>query len=130
GLMRPSADGLSIAGATPTGRGVVELNGADNVTIDGDNPNTGGTNRNLTIQSTATNITAFTSVIRIALATSVVTSADNDTFKNLNLVGNATGRNVSGATSTTGSDHPVYGVLATAGASTVSATTAPLAMAA
>ena len=44
-LIRPSADGVTVAGATPTGRGVIELNGADNVTIDGDNPNTGGTNR-------------------------------------------------------------------------------------
>ena len=127
-LIRPTNDGVTIAGTTPTGRGVIELNGADNVTIDGDNPNTGGTNRNLTIQSTATNTTAFTSLVRIALATSVVTSADNDTIKNLNLVGNATGRNASGITSTTGSENTVYGVLATAGASTVSATTAPSAI--
>ena len=127
-LIRPSADGVTVAGATPTGRGVIELNGADNVTIDGDNPNTAGTNRNLTIQSTATATTAFTSLVRIALATSVVTSADNNTIKNLNLVGNATGRNITGATSTTGSENTVYGVIATAGASTVAATTAPAAV--
>jgi hypothetical protein len=45
----PLADGLTISGPTVTGRGLIELNGADNVTIDGDNPNTVGTNRNLTI---------------------------------------------------------------------------------
>jgi hypothetical protein len=127
-LIQPSADGVTVAGTTPTGRGVIELNGADNVTINGDNPNTAGTNRNLTIQSTATNTTAFTSLVRIALATSVVTSADNNTIKNLNLIGNATGRNITGATSTTGSENTVYGVIATAGASTVAATTAPSAI--
>src|SRR5437764_3610923 len=52
-LIRPSADGVTVTGTTPTGRGVIELNGADNVTINGDNPNTGGTNRNLTITSHA-----------------------------------------------------------------------------
>jgi len=129
-LIRPTVDGVTISGASATGRGIIELNGSDNVTIDGDNPNTGGTNRNLTIQNIATSTTAFTSLVRIALATSVVTSADNVTIKNLNLVGNATGRNISGATSTTGSENTVYGVLATAGASTVSATTAPSAIAA
>ena len=41
-LIQPSADGVSISGASPTGRGVIELNGADNVTINGDNPSTGG----------------------------------------------------------------------------------------
>src|SRR5947208_2715709 len=30
-LIRPSADGVTITGTTPTGRGVIELNGADNV---------------------------------------------------------------------------------------------------
>ena len=127
-LIRPTADGVTVAGTTPTGRGVIELNGADNVTINGDNPNTGGTNRNLTIQNTAGNTVNFTSVIRIALATSVVTTADNVTIKNLNLTGNATGRNITGATGTTGTENATFGVLATAGASTTSATTAPAAI--
>src|SRR3954469_4296888 len=52
-LVRPTADGVAVRGPTVTGRGLIELNGADNVTIDGDNPNAGGTNRNLTIQNTA-----------------------------------------------------------------------------
>jgi hypothetical protein len=66
------------------------LNGASNVTIDGDNPNTPGTNQNLTIQNTATSTTTYTSVVRIALATSGRSHADNDTIENVNLVGNAT----------------------------------------
>ena len=64
-LMRPTADGLTVAGPSVQGRGLIELNGADNVTIDGDNPNTGGTNRNLTLQNTAANTVTFVSVIRI-----------------------------------------------------------------
>jgi len=128
-LIRPTVDGVTIAGPTTTGRGLIELNGADNVTIDGDNPNTAGTNRNLTITNTAANTVAYSSVIRIALATTIVTSADNNTFKNLILNGNATGRNVAGTTSTIGSENTTYGVLATGGASTVSATTAPTAIA-
>ena len=125
--IRPLADGLTISGPTVTGRGLIELNGADNVTIDGDNPNTAGTNRNLTIQNTAANTVTYTSVIRIALNTTGVTSADNVTIRNLNLLGSATGRNVSGATSTTGTENTTYGILASANAS--GATAAPAAQA-
>lgn len=86
-LIRPVNDGVSISGNPAGGLGVVQLNGASNVTIDGDNPNTPGTNQDLTIQNTATNTTTFSSVVRITLATS---GADNDTIENLNLVGIAT----------------------------------------
>jgi len=56
----PGTDGVSISCATPAGRGVIELNGADNVTIDGDNPNTAGTNRDLSIINTAAATTTYT----------------------------------------------------------------------
>ncbi len=127
-LIRPTNDGVTIAGPTVAGRGLIELNGADNVTIDGDNPNSMGTNRNLTIQNTAANTVNFASVIRIALAATVVTSADNCTIRNLNVVGNATGRNVAAATSTAGTENTTFGIVATSGASTVAATTAPAAI--
>ncbi|MGC2235789.1 MAG: hypothetical protein WA584_06485 [Pyrinomonadaceae bacterium] len=126
--IRPTNDAVTVAGATATGRGLIELNGADNVTIDGDNAGTGGTNRNLTLQNTAANTIAFNSVIRIALATTIVTSADNVNIRNLNILGNATGRNTAATASTAGSENASYGVLATGGASTVSATTAPTAI--
>jgi hypothetical protein len=125
----PLVDAATISGTPATGFGVIQLNGADNVTINGDNPNSAGINRNLTMQSTSAATTAFTSLVRIALAATIVTSADNDTVKNLNLIGNATGRNIAGATSTTGSENTTYGVIATGGASTVAATTAPAALA-
>ena len=127
-VIRPMNDGVTVAGPTVAGRGLIELNGADNVTIDGDNPNTGGTNRNLTLQNTAANTVNFTSVIRIALAATIINLADNDIFRNLNIVGNSTGRNIATATSTTGTENTTFGILAGPGASTVSTTTAPAAI--
>ena len=126
-MIRPVNDGVSISGNPASGLGVVQLNGASNVTIDGDNPNTPGINRDLTIQNTATNTTTFGQVVRIALATAGNNHADNDTIKNLNLIGNATGRNINTATSTTGSENTTYGFLAGGGASTTAgATPAPI----
>lgn len=128
-LIRPTVDGVTVSGATATGRGLIELNGADNITIDGDNPNTPGINQNLTINDTATPIVTFTSVIRIALATTIVTSADNNSFKNLNIIGSSPGRNISGATSTTGSENTTFGIFVGPGASTVDPTAPPAAIA-
>ncbi len=125
-LIRPTANGLTVSGASATGRGLIELNGADNVTIDGDNPNSAGTNRNLTIQNTAANTVTFASVIRIALNITTVTSADNNIFRNLNIVGNATGRNIGTATTTTGTENTTFGIFSGPNAS--GATTAPTAI--
>lgn len=72
--------------ATPTtNRGLIELNGADNVTIDGDDPATPGV-RNLTFQmATSTNITA---IIRLSsTSTTGTTGASNNTVKNCILIG-------------------------------------------
>lgn len=125
-LIRPTADGLTVSGASAQGRGLIELNGADNVTIDGDNPNSGGTNRNLTIQNTAASTTTFTSVIRLAMNITSVISSDNNTFRNLNIVGSATGRNIGTATTTTGSENTTFGIFSGPNAS--GATTAPTAI--
>jgi len=127
-LIRPTADGVVITGNSAVGRGIIELNGADSVTIDGDNPNTGGINRNLTIQNTSLNTNAYTSVVRLALST-LVTTGNNITVKNAVILGSATGRNVAAATSTVGSEFTTYGILMGGGASTVAATTAPSAIA-
>ncbi|HJQ97613.1 MAG TPA: hypothetical protein VJ826_04810, partial [Candidatus Polarisedimenticolaceae bacterium] len=124
--IRPLVDGVTISGPTVTGRGLIELNGADNVTIDGDNPNSGGTNRNLTIANTATATIVANSVIRIATVATTVTSADNITIKNLIINGNVTGGNSSLITSTTGSSGISFGIFAGGGAT--AATTAPAAL--
>ncbi len=120
-LIRPVNDGVSVSGNPAGGLGVIQLNGASNVTIDGDNPNTAGTNRNLTVRNTASNTTTFNSVIRIALATTAATAANNDTIKNLIVLGSATGRNVTGASTTTGSEYTTYGILASAGSTGLTA---------
>lgn len=121
----PLADGVTISGPTVTGRGLIELNGADSVTIDGDNPNTAGTNRNLTITNTAAVTVNLTSVIRIAVIAAVPT-ADNNTFRNLNINGSATGRNAAANTSTTASENSSFGIYAGGLATTATAAPAPL----
>lgn len=122
----PSVDGVTISGSTTTGRGLIELKGADNVTINGDNPLTLGTNRNLTITNTATNTTTLTSVIRIANAATVVTSSDNISILNCILNGSATGRNIAAATSTSASENNTFVIYAggNGGATAIDAPTA------
>ncbi|HRK83171.1 MAG TPA: MopE-related protein, partial [Saprospiraceae bacterium] len=127
-LIRPTADGVTVSGPTVTGRGLIEFNGADNVTLDGDNPNSAGINRNLTITNTAANTVNYTMVVRVAVATSTITSADNIVIKNCNVNGSGTGRNISSANSSTGTENTTYGIYAGGGASTSSQTTAPSAI--
>ncbi len=126
-LLRPVNDGVTIAGPTVTGRGLIELNGADNITIDGDNPNTSGINKNLTITNTAATTVTFTSVIRIATST-LITTANNVTIKNCNLNGSGNSFNVSGNTSFTATQAGTNVIFAGAGASTAAVTTAPSAL--
>ncbi|HRF40981.1 MAG TPA: hypothetical protein PK198_19455, partial [Saprospiraceae bacterium] len=102
---------------------MIEFNGADNVTLDGDNPNSAGINRNLTITNTAANTVNYTMVVRVAVATSTITSADNIVIKNCNVNGSGTGRNISSANSSTGTENTTYGIYAGGGASTSSQTT-------
>ncbi|MEZ4822375.1 MAG: hypothetical protein R2942_08105 [Ignavibacteria bacterium] len=95
--IRPTNDNVVVSGPTLTGRGLIELNGADNVTINGSNPNSGGTNRNLTIQNTADTLITFTSCIRTATST-LITNVDNNSIVNCILAGSGVGRNVLGNT--------------------------------
>src|SRR6218665_1967525 len=107
----PIADNITVSCATGAGRGVIELKGADNVTIDGDNPNTAGTNRNLSIINTSAATINYSSCIRIANAANV-TSTDNIIIRNCILTGSASGRNASGNTSTTGPENTTFGIVA------------------
>jgi uncharacterized repeat protein (TIGR01451 family) len=125
-IIRPSVDAVTVSGTTVGGRGLIELNGADNVVIDGDNPNTAGTNRDLTLQNTAAATTTFTSVYRIALNTTTVTSANGNNVINTHILGSAVGRNIAAATSQTGSEFTTFGILVGGGAT--GATTAPSAI--
>jgi GEVED domain len=88
--LRPQGGNWTIAGTITGSRGIIELSGADNVTIDGDDPNTAGA-RNLTIgfASTAATITAC---VRISSnSTSGADGANNNTVKNCILIGNRSG---------------------------------------
>jgi hypothetical protein len=127
-LIRPVNDGVSIGGNPAQGFGVVQLNGASNVTIDGDNPNSLGINRDLTIQNSAPNTQTFGSVVRIALATAVTNHADSCTIKNLDIIGSSPGRNISTPTSTSGSENTTFGLFAGPGASSTDPTLPPVAI--
>ncbi len=87
-LVKPSGGNRTInSAATPDAtRGIIELNGADNVTIDGDDPGTAGA-QNLTIQS-ATSTSTGVACVRISSSSTLGTDgADNVTVKNCIIVG-------------------------------------------
>ncbi|MBS1581298.1 MAG: hypothetical protein JST66_03765, partial [Bacteroidetes bacterium] len=109
--IHPSVAGVSISGASVGGRGLIELNGADNVTLDGAVGGV-GSSRDLTITNTATNTTTYTSVVRLAVLASTQTSADGNIIRNCVLNGSATGRNGSANTSTNGSENTTFGIYA------------------
>ncbi|MES2779154.1 MAG: BNR-repeat neuraminidase N-terminal domain-containing protein [Bacteroidota bacterium] len=112
-LVRPVNDGLIVGYTGVQGRGVIELNGADSVTIDGDNPFTAGINRNLTLTNAATATTTFTSVIRVATDVAApYTDANGIVIKNVIINGSAAGRNLAGVTSAAGSENTTFGIMA------------------
>ncbi len=111
-LIRPTSDGVSVSGNPVTGFGVIQLNGADNVTIDGDNPNTSGTNRDLTVNNTTTATVIANSAIRIATSATVpYNTNDGNTIKNCILNGNVTGGNISSITGTSTSSNSSFGII-------------------
>ena len=87
--IKPAGNVTVNSAAIPTtNRGLIELNGADNVTIDGDDPATAGV-RNLTFQvALSASTTIITSVIRISSSNTLGTGgANNNTVKNCVIVG-------------------------------------------
>ena len=85
-LIKPSGGSFTITTTTPvSNKGIIELRGADNVTIDGDDPNTAG-NQNLTI-TYGTTATTIAAVIRMGSA-STTDGATNDTVRNCIITGN------------------------------------------
>ncbi len=95
--IRPSGGNYTInSAATPTAnRGVIELSGADNVTIDGDDPLVSGT-RNLSIVAATSTNTGVTAVRLSSASTAGTDGANNVTVRNCIITGS---RN--SATSTT-----------------------------
>ncbi|MFN5347875.1 MAG: beta strand repeat-containing protein, partial [Bacteroidota bacterium] len=88
-LITPFGGNYTISGAaTPTAnRAIIELSGADNVTIDGDDPTITGT-RNLTIAFPSTSAT-IASCIRVSSNSTLgADGASNNTIKNCIITGN------------------------------------------
>ena len=118
----PSATGITVSGSPTTGRSVVELFGADNVTIDGSVGGT-GTDRNLTFLATTTNTVTFCGLIRLLNATtnSFLATCSNVTIKNCILTGNVNGTagNNSTVTSTAVSAWASFGIVVGADSSSL-----------
>ena len=93
-LIQPVANNVVVSGNPAAGFAVIQLNGSDNITINGDNPNIGGQSRDLTVSNTAAASVVGNSCIRICTSTNV-SSADNITIQNCILNGNVTNGNVS-----------------------------------
>lgn len=113
--IKPSGGNFTInsASSPSANRGIIELAGADNVTIDGDDPSTAGT-QNLTIQS-VTSTSAGIACIRLSSnSTTGTDGANNITVKNCIIIGAR-----SSATATTTS----YGIQFSNGTSTSSSST-------
>lgn len=115
-LLRPTAT-ATISGATIVGRGVLELDGADNVTIDGDIAG-GSIGRNLTIMNSAAATTSLTAAIRLLGTTSGGMGATNNTIKNCVIMGNTEGNNGSSGSTVATS----FGIYAGVGTGLMTAT--------
>lgn len=106
-LITPQGNVTVNSAAAPTAsRGIIEIQGADNVTIDGDDPGTAGT-RNLTFQAAAVTTTGV-AVVRFA-STSTTNGATFCTIRNCIVVGSR-----SAATSTV-TNYGIYSGTAIAG---------------
>lgn len=89
-LIRPTAT-VTISGAPAASRAILEFNGADNVTINGDIAG-GSVGRDLTFINTAAN-TVVSSAIRLAGTTTGGLGATNITIENTVIIGNVDAAN-------------------------------------
>lgn len=113
-VMRPTVT-ATISGVMVTGRGVLEFDGADNVTIDGDIVG-GPVNRDLTISNDAAPTVATTAAIRFMGRTTLGLGATNNTVMNCIINGNTPGNDGFSGSSVTSS----YGIYAGTNATTLS----------
>jgi hypothetical protein len=85
----PTATAVVVSGPGTASRGILEFNGADNITINGNINNGTGTSRNLTIQNTILNTSAHAVLWFQGTATAPQLGSTNITIKNTILKGNA-----------------------------------------
>ncbi|MEO6489864.1 MAG: hypothetical protein ABIO04_08000, partial [Ferruginibacter sp.] len=122
-LIQPTGNNIVVSGDPGSGYGVIQLNGADNITINGDNPNVAGQNRNLTIENNSASTVVGGSCIRIATS-SVVSTANNISILNCILNGNVTSGNTAAITAANSSAAISFGIYV-GGNGGATATTAP-----
>jgi hypothetical protein len=104
-ILRPSAT-ATIAGDVATGRGVLELDGVDNFTFDGDIIG-GPVQRDLTISCTSSLNVAATAAIRFIGRTTLGLGTSNNTIKNCIVSGNTPGNDGSSG-STVSNSYGIY----------------------
>ncbi|MDO7873392.1 BNR-repeat neuraminidase N-terminal domain-containing protein [Hymenobacter sp. ASUV-10] len=113
--IQPIIDGVTVTGASGSSTGLFSFVGS-NITLDGDNPNSVGINRNLTLSNSAASSTNNTTLLRIAGATTPAITASNIVVRNTIITGNGTsGVNSTSPTNTT------YGIYAGTDAGNVTA---------
>ena len=113
-LIKPSGNVTINSAASPSAnRGIIELAGADNVTIDGDDPGTAG-DKNLSIVAVSSSTAGIACIRLSSNSTTGADGANNNTIKNCIITGS---RN--SATTTTSS----YGIQFSNGTSTSSTST-------
>lgn len=88
-IMRPTVT-ATISGVTVTGRGVLEFDGADNITINGDIAG-GPVNKDLTIECATANTITATAAIRLIGRATLGLGATNYTISNCNIIGSTPG---------------------------------------
>jgi len=99
-IIRPTVV-ASISGAPSTGRGVLEFDGADNITINGDIVG-GPVNRDLTIENVNSPTVTATAAIRLIGRATLGLGATNYTITNCKITGSTPGNDgLSGSTVTT-----------------------------
>jgi len=91
-----------ISGAPAAGHGIIELNGSDNVTIDGSIA-PGGTTRDLTFLNTAAITVANTTAIRLIGITTAGLGTNNVSIRNCIIAGNTPGNSGSSGSTVTSS---------------------------
>jgi len=106
-VLRPTATS-TITGSAITGRGLLELDGADNVTIDGDIIG-GPVNKDLLIENTAANTIANTAVIRLIGRTTAGLGATFNTIKNCIIRGTTPGNDGASGSTITSSYGIIFG---------------------
>ena len=109
-LIQAGADSVTVSGSPGSGYGVIQLNGASNITINGESTGRPG-ERNLYIINTSAATATYSSCIRLATSAGAG-NCNNISLRYCNLLGNATDRNAPAFTSATGSENTSFGIYA------------------